>query len=134
MTVEGTDSVFLDEAGATLDRGVLVALQQVEKSGQPGLLMRVVTLFLHETPARLAELQEAIVQGDAERVEEVAHGLKGSAAQLGATRMAGLSAGLQAAGAHRDLGGAAAQVADLQREFVLVRAALEAIVSTARTA
>jgi len=37
-----------------------------------------------------------VAQGDAGRVEEVAHGLKGSAAQLGATRMASLCAALSA--------------------------------------
>jgi HPt (histidine-containing phosphotransfer) domain-containing protein len=79
-------------------------------------------------------LRAAVAQGDASRVEELAHGLKGSAAQLGATRMVGLCATLQeAAGAH-DLSEAAAQVAELQSECVRVRAALQAVLAEASTA
>jgi HPt (histidine-containing phosphotransfer) domain-containing protein len=75
-----------------------------------------------------------VAQGDAGRVEEVAHGLRGSSAQLGATRMASVCAALQeAAGAH-DLSEAAAQVADLTSEFVRVRAALQAVLSEASIA
>jgi HPt (histidine-containing phosphotransfer) domain-containing protein len=79
----------------------------------------------------LARLREAVAQGDSVRVEELAHGLKGSSAQLGATRMSRLCAALQEAGGHADLGQAAAQVAELQREFVRVRTALETVLREA---
>ena len=84
-------------------------------------------------PAHLAALQEAVAQGDAGRVEDLAHGLKGSSAQLGATRMSRLCAALQEAGRRPDLRQVAAQVAELQREFVRVRAALEAVLHEAGT-
>jgi HPt (histidine-containing phosphotransfer) domain-containing protein len=63
-------------------------------------------------------------------VEDLAHGLKGSSAQLGATRMSHLCAALQEAGGRPDLR-QAAQVAELQREFIHVRAALEAVLREA---
>jgi len=116
-----------------LDPSVLAVLQEAERRSHVGLLARVITLYLQEAPAQLAALQEAVAQGDAGRVEEVAHGLKGSSAQLGATRMVSLCASVQeAAGAH-DLNRAAAQVVALQREFVRVRAALEAVLHEAGT-
>jgi HPt (histidine-containing phosphotransfer) domain-containing protein len=74
-----------------------------------------------------------VAQEDAGRVEELAHGLKGSSAQLGATRMRSICAALQEAGGHADLCQAAAQVADLTSEFVRVRTALEAVLSEAGT-
>jgi CheY-like chemotaxis protein len=118
-------------ARGVLDPGVLATLQGTEGRSQTGLLARVITFYLRDTPVHLVALREAVVQGDAGRVEEVAHGLKGGSAQLGATRMAGLCAALQeAAGAH-DLSRAAAQVAELQSEFVRVRAALQAMLSEA---
>ena len=93
----------------------------------------MITLYLRDMPAHLVALREAVAQGDAGRVEEVAHGLRGSSAQLGATRMASVCAALQgAAGAH-DLSEAAVQVAELQSEFVRVRAALQAVLSEANT-
>jgi CheY-like chemotaxis protein len=121
------------DARGPLDPGVLAALQGAERRSHAGLLARMITLYLRDTPTHLVALQEAVAQGDAGRVEEVAHGLKGGSAQLGATRMAGLCAALQeAAGAH-DLSEAAAQVAELQSEFVRVRAALQAMLSEANT-
>jgi HPt (histidine-containing phosphotransfer) domain-containing protein len=112
---------------------VLAALQGAERRSHAGLLARMITLYLRDTPTHLVALQEAVAQGDAGQVEEVARGLKGNSAQLGATRMAGLCAALQeAAGAH-DLSEAAAQVAELQSEFVRVRAALQAMLSEANT-
>jgi CheY-like chemotaxis protein len=120
----------LQDADAVLDWGVLATLQEL-KCGQSRLLPHVICLYLQEAPAHLVALQEAVAQGDAGRVEELAHGLKGSAAQLGATRMRGICAALQQAGGRSDLRQAAAQVAELQREFVRVRAALEAVLQEA---
>jgi HPt (histidine-containing phosphotransfer) domain-containing protein len=66
-------------------------------------------------------------------VAELAHGLKGSSAQFGATRMSRQCAALQEASGRSDLCQAAALVAELQREFVRVRTALEAVLSEAGT-
>jgi HPt (histidine-containing phosphotransfer) domain-containing protein len=110
-----------------LDTQVLAALQELEQRSQAGLLAHLITVYLQEAPARIAALHEAVAHGDAGRVEEVAHGLKGSSAELGAPRMASLCAALQeAAGAH-DLSQTTAQVAELTNEFMSVRTALEAV-------
>jgi HPt (histidine-containing phosphotransfer) domain-containing protein len=114
-----------------LDRSVLAPLQEL-KRGQSRLLPHLIRLYLQEVPAQLAALREAVAQGDSVRVEELAHGLKGSSAQLGATRMRCICAALQEAGGRSDLC-QAAQLAELRREFVRVRAALEAVLSEAGT-
>jgi CheY-like chemotaxis protein len=121
-----------EDTDPVLDRSVLATLQEL-KRGQSRLLPHLIRLYLQEAPAQLAALQEAVAQGDSGRVEDLAHGLKGSSAQLGATRLSRLCAALQeVAGAH-DLSEAAAQVADLPREFVRVRVALEAVLHEAGT-
>jgi HPt (histidine-containing phosphotransfer) domain-containing protein len=117
------------DAHDVLDPGVLATLLEAERRSHAGLLARLITLYLRDTPAQLVALREAVAQGDAGRVEEVAHGLKGSSSQLGATRMVGLCAALQEAASAHDLSAAAAQVADLTSEFVRVRAALQAVLS-----
>jgi CheY-like chemotaxis protein len=121
-----------EDADPVLDRSVLAVLQEL-KRGQSRLLPHLIRLYLQEAPARLATLREAIAQGDSIRVEDLAHGLKGSSAQLGATRMRRICAALQEAGGRSDLGQAAAQVAELQREFVRVHTALEAVLHEAGT-
>ena len=121
-----------EDTDPVLDRSVLATLQELERRSQDQLLPRVIRLYLQEVPAQLAALQEAMAQGAAGRVEDLAHGLKGSSAQLGATRMSRLCAALQEAGGRPDLR-QAAQMAELQREFGRVRAALEAVLSEAGT-
>jgi HPt (histidine-containing phosphotransfer) domain-containing protein len=107
-----------------LDTRVLAALHKVEQaSGQAGLVRQVIGLYLEETPAHLAALREAVAQRADGEIEELAHSLVGSAAQVGAMHLAALSAELQS-GAH-DLDGAAAQVARLVSESRRVRAALQ---------
>ncbi|HKO24523.1 MAG TPA: Hpt domain-containing protein [Chloroflexota bacterium] len=110
-----------------LDMQVLAALQELEQRSREGLLAHLITLYLQEVPAQLAALHEAVAHGDAGRVEEVAHGLRGSSAQLGATRMARLCTSLHEDAGTRNLSRAAARVADLTREFSRVQAALEAM-------
>ena len=109
---------------------MLATLQLLER-GQSRLLPHLIRLYLQEAPAHLVALQEAVAQGDAGRVAELAHGLKGSSAQLGATRMHCICAALQEAGGRPDLRRAAAHVAELQREFVRVHTALEAVLQEA---
>ncbi len=115
-----------------LDPSMLAALEELDQS-QSGVMAHLIRLFLHEAPAQLAALQEAVAQGDALRVEEMAHRLKGSAAQFGAMRMSRTCAALQETGHRADLGRAAAQMADLEREFVRVRTALESMLQEAST-
>ena len=47
----------------------------------------VATMFLDGAAVALAELEEAITLGDVERLDRVAHRLKGSAASVGAVSM-----------------------------------------------
>jgi CheY-like chemotaxis protein/nitrogen-specific signal transduction histidine kinase len=110
-----------------LDLSSLALWEQLEQRHEPGLLTRLINLFVEEVTAQLAALQQAVTEGDAAHVEHVAHGLKGNAAQLGATKMARLSATLQAAASAHDLSQAPSIVADLQTAFAEVRAGLEQI-------
>jgi HPt (histidine-containing phosphotransfer) domain-containing protein len=116
-----------DEQRDVLDPQVLAALQELEQRSRAGLLAHLITLYLQEVPAHLAALHEAVAHGDAARVEEVAHGLRGSSAQLGATRMTRLCTSLHEDASTQNLSRAAARVADLTREFCHVQAALEAV-------
>jgi len=103
-----------EDAREALDLRFLATLKEkeLEHRSQPQLLTHLLTLYLQEVPAQLAALRDAVAQGDAGRVEEVAHSLKGNSEQVRATRMTRLCAALHQAGSHRDLGQAAAHVAE----------------------
>ena len=52
--------------------------------GDIQLLREIALLFIEECPRALAEIQEAVAGGDAAKLENAAHALKGSVANFGA--------------------------------------------------
>jgi CheY-like chemotaxis protein len=119
-------------AAAVLDADVVATLQELERHSH-SLLPHLIHLFLQEMPVHLVALQDAVAQEDSSRVAELAHRLKGSAAQFGATQLSHRCAALQEAANRADLGQAATQMAALQREFVRVRAALASVLRVGST-
>jgi HPt (histidine-containing phosphotransfer) domain-containing protein len=90
------------------------------------LVGTLIALFLDEAPRRLAALWEAAEREEAHALEREAHTLKGSCANFGARRLAGLCEQLEALGRAHDLASAADALAQLEVEFERVRAALGA--------
>jgi two-component system sensor histidine kinase/response regulator len=112
------------EGGTTepLDQSVLAGLREL---GDQGFLVELYELFLEDVPAQLEALREGIERCDAPSVERVAHTLKGSCGNIGATRMATICAELEEAGRSEDLACAPALAARLKAELGRVRGALE---------
>jgi CheY-like chemotaxis protein len=111
------------ENGSVLDPEVLANLRDL---GDAELLAELAGMFLDDASSRLQELREAIGAGDAAGVERVAHTLKGSSGNMGATRMSAICAELQDVGGSGDLSRAAGLLEGLEEEFGRVRPALEA--------
>jgi HPt (histidine-containing phosphotransfer) domain-containing protein len=59
------------------------------------LLARLLHSFTAKTPGRVDRLGELLRTGDEEAVRDHAHGLKGSAANIGATTLAGMFAEIE---------------------------------------
>ena len=90
------------EEAAVIDRGVLEDLRGLQAAGGPDFLGRLIREFLAEVPAKLEALREAVARGDARALERAAHALAGSSASLGALRVAGACAELEALGRSGD--------------------------------
>jgi signal transduction histidine kinase/ligand-binding sensor domain-containing protein/DNA-binding NarL/FixJ family response regulator len=95
-----------------------------EATGKP-VVRDVVDSYLDETPRRLQKMRQAMDRGDAEGFTLLAHSLKGSSAQLGAVRVAAVSAALEQQGRSSTLEGAAGLLGDLERELARVVPLLE---------
>ena len=67
--------------------------------GNDAILREVIGLFLEDCPARLAAIERAIKQRDAEALRQAAHALKGSAANVSAVRLADAASVLERIGA-----------------------------------
>ena len=73
-------------------------LRVLEQQGRGALVVEIIDLFLATTPQRLEQMREARLKGDTRQLFAVAHGLKGSAVQLGAWGMAELCHRIQTLG------------------------------------
>ncbi len=109
--------------GSVLDPEVLANLRDL---GDAELLAELAGMFFDDATSHLGELREAVGAGDAAGVERVAHTLKGSSGNMGATRMSAICAELQDIGASGDLARAPDLLEGLEEEFGRVRPALEA--------
>jgi HPt (histidine-containing phosphotransfer) domain-containing protein len=98
----------------------LESLRRLGELAGRSLLREVVDLYLEEMPLRLERLREALHQSDGPALTLAAHSLKGSSDQIGAVRMAALSAALEQRGVSDDLASAAPLLAELAAEAARV--------------
>ncbi len=72
-------------------------LRVLEAQGRSTVAAEIIDLFLETTPLRLEGLKQVHASGDLAALVSLAHGLKGTALQLGARKMAELCAQIQTA-------------------------------------
>jgi CheY-like chemotaxis protein len=85
-------------------------LEDLERrsGGDQALVGEIVRLFLEDCPLRMAEIREAIGQGDGDLIRLAAHGLRGAAGYVSAARVVEAAARLESIGAEHRVGEAAA--------------------------
>jgi PAS domain S-box-containing protein len=80
--------------------------KQLEEDYCKEMVMKIVEMFIPDAEARVAQIDRAIKHEDFRALEEAAHGLKGGAANIGATEMAQLCERLETQGELADIGDA----------------------------
>ena len=90
----------------------------------PDVVSEILDLFLADVPSRLVKLQHAVDSRSLDLVLREAHGLKGSALGIGASRLASLCAAIEHDVREGHLDRLAARLSDLEPEFVEVQTAL----------
>ncbi|HWH89152.1 MAG TPA: Hpt domain-containing protein [Pseudomonas sp.] len=103
---------------SNVDRDVLDTLREVMEDGYPELL----ETFLADSENRLHELQDST---SAKALSDVAHSFKGSASNMGATRLAELCQDLESHAKDKSPEALAQLVADIHSEFAAVRPVYE---------
>ena len=108
-----------------LDPTLIGKLRKLEELAGAGFLREVIGLFLTPLTERVVRLKTHAAKGDARGIEDEAHALRGSAAQVGALEVAALCAALEEAARAKDVRDAAPLVERLEAAAVRARAALE---------
>ena len=85
-----------------------------------GLLPAATEAFRKDVPARLAALREAVNDAGGPALAQAAHALKGAAANIGATAVAGLCGELEEMGRSGKLDGGPQLVSQLEVELLRV--------------
>jgi two-component system sensor histidine kinase/response regulator len=94
-------------------------------SGNEELAQRVVSIFLDDMPRQLAVLAEAVNGGDGNAASQIAHAIKGAAANVGGTQIRELAWKLEQLGKTGDFDQASALVRELSASFARTRAPME---------
>ena len=99
--------------------------------GDEELLREIASVFLEDYPNSLQEIRSAIAAGDAKRLENSAHTLKGSVANFGAAVIVGLASSLEQIGRSQRMEQSADALAALEHALSFLRLELEALVGDA---
>ena len=99
-----------------LDRETFNRLR-TELGNDVKLLLRLLTLFLEETPEQTEQARQALASGDVEVVLRVAHTVKGSCHLLGAGALADVAAELEKAARENELDNAREMIEAMASEF-----------------
>jgi HPt (histidine-containing phosphotransfer) domain-containing protein len=113
-------------ANDPLDREVI---EELRAGVAPQALLAVIGTFEADALKRMSDICGAVRTGDGEALKEATHALKGASANLGAARVAMLSARLWELGRDGDLTSAPALVDELERAVQEAPAALRDEVS-----
>lgn len=93
--------------------------------GRLDIALRILNSFLSSSPALLATLRTALLEGNPEGVRKTAHMMKSSNAQIGAQSLAALCASLERQGATGALIEADQMAARLEEEYRYVELELQ---------
>jgi two-component system, sensor histidine kinase and response regulator len=79
-----------------LDERALRQIRSLRQPGGPDLLKRIVDLYVTNSRTLIGSLRESLLRSDSTAVQQAAHSLKSSSANVGATQLTDLCAALEA--------------------------------------
>jgi len=100
-----------------INRSVIDSLKNVSTKLGNNLLQEVIDLFLTNTPALIAELKQAIDQSDSRSIETLAHKVRGSARNIGASFLSDQCTRLETMGEEGALDGCEEILQEIESEF-----------------
>ena len=112
------------DGGAQADSGLDPSIVEPLRVGKPDLWKRLIGIYLENTPDSLETLERALTNDDCPFVQNTAHALKSSSANMGAAKLSDLCRQLETAAREANLDTGRALFAEIRSEFNIVSAAL----------
>ena len=101
-------------------------LAGLQRDSRPGIVGRVITLFLHSAPALVKDLEAGAAGGDTALLHRASHTLKSASANVGAVLLSAHCKELEALARTGSVPDAAARVATIIEDYQQAQAALTA--------
>ena len=114
------ETCFARETGV-INLTVLEALKKFQQTGEPDFVTELIDLFLDDTTVQLESLRVAVSKNDVPEVRRLAHLVKGSSGNIGATGLAELCHEME-----KSEEASATLLARLEEEFLEVAEAFKA--------
>ena len=108
-----------------IDSSILDSFRELEVEGEDSILIKLIDVFIENSPRVLAEARQALSTRMSPQLERAAHTLKGSCSNFGAERMRAACERLERSAKDGNLENAASLLKEIENEFELVRLALE---------
>jgi PAS domain S-box-containing protein len=102
--------------------------QMMKEAGVEEMAAETLTVYLRDTPTRVALLEEAVRDADQIQIEAVSHSLKSASGSIRAVPLAELLRQMEAAGKAGDIEGARELLRDIREEYAAVQATLKSVV------
>jgi CheY-like chemotaxis protein len=109
-----------------LDRNVLDSIRSLDTGNAPGVLARVIGIYMQQSPLLMQKLRDAVSTQDLAAIEATAHSLKSGNANVGALEMAALCSELELLGRAKRLDSTSEILARVEEAYPFVLDALKA--------
>jgi|GEM_PF-527352 len=128
--VERQSAISNEMPSDIVDMNALANLRELQRDGEPDILVELIDMFITDVPPRLAAMRQAANTLAAQTLKREAHTLKGSCGNLGARRMAGICARIEALANQSDLTAVPDLLEQLEAEFDRIRSTFDVLRST----
>ncbi len=113
-----------------IDPQAIETLRSLSPDTDGEFLRELIDIFLQDTPARIAEVETSISEGDANTLMRAAHTIKGSAGNFGARNFVRLAMEIEHHAKASNLTAASALLPALKSEYERVDQALKQIAAS----
>ena len=90
LGVPGSDQLASDFSEQLLEVGALDNIRALQREDAPDILGKIISIYFDTSPGQIQALQAAVSSQNAVEINNVAHSLKSSSANLGAVRLSAI--------------------------------------------
>jgi HPt (histidine-containing phosphotransfer) domain-containing protein len=109
----------------SIDRRMLVKLQELQIEGEPSILDKIITAYLESSTVLISQLHNCLAANDVQALQKSAHSLKSSSANVGAVKLSEMSKLLEQKCRRSQLENIEALITSIEYEFVKVNEGLK---------